>query len=496
MAIYRFEAKIIGRSSARSAVASAAYRTGRCATSAAAYRAAAKLVDERTGESFDYTRKGGVLGAEIITPEGAPEWMQDRARLWNEVEKVEKRKDSQLARDFVISLPHELSAEQRETLTREFVREQFAAHGYVADIAWHAPDRKGDERNYHAHVMVPMRKVEGNGFASKKERAPEGQHPSQVWKQELGRLREEWANTANRHLEAAGLDLRLDHRSLAERGIDREPEPKQGPLATKIEREGRDSLAGKDRRTVKARNAEREGLHTEVTAIDKEIAALEAQALAAARALSLDSAALANADALSKLEEAERADEKKRKDSFIGAKFAESARDGAQDVRNEGAAARDAKKQEAWRERVEENMPKEPEPAKENALRVIDKATGFVGTLGDFMVDFVAATPPQGPQDARADMRGFATDPAARKQQILERQAAKEAAERERKALERMGEDMKAGKALTGSDIKALTPATQMTIKTFGDDKVRELVESARVKAQEYWKDGGRERER
>jgi hypothetical protein len=493
MAIYRFEAKIISRSGGKSTVSAAAYRTGKCATSAAAYRAAAKLVDERTGESFDYTRKGGVLGAEIVTPENAPAWMQDRERLWNEVEKVEKRKDSQLARDFVISLPHELSAAQRETLTREFVREQFAARGYVADIAWHAPDRKGDERNYHAHVMVPLRRVEGNGFAAKKERAPEGQHPSQAWKEELGRLREEWANTANRHLEAAGLDLRLDHRSLAERGIDREPEPKQGPLATKIERDGRESLAGSERKAVKARNAEREGLYAEVTGIDKEIAALQAQALAAARAMSLDSDALANADALSRLEEADRADEKKRKGSFMGEKFAEGAHDEAQNVRNENAAARDAKKQEAWRVSVEEHMPKEPKPAKENALRVIDKATGFVGTLGDFMVDFVAATPTL---ELRDDTRGFATDPAARKQQILARQAAKDAAARDQKALERMGEDMKAGKALSGSDIKALTPAHQLMIKTFGDDKVRELVESARVKAQEYWKDGGRERER
>lgn len=223
-----------------------------------------ELVDERTGQRYDYSKKRGVLGAELMLPEGAPAWMQDRSALWNAVEAIEKRKDAQLARDFIISLPHQLDHEQRVALTREFVREQFCARGYVADIAWHTPD-KTDGLNFHAHVMVAMRKIEGTGFARKKERAPEDglKHPALVWKEELMRLRVVWADTANRHLAAAGLDIRIDHRSLEARGIDREPEPKMGPLATQIEREGRESLAGADRREVKARNAEREQLKLE-----------------------------------------------------------------------------------------------------------------------------------------------------------------------------------------------------------------------------------------
>jgi hypothetical protein len=259
MAIYRFEAKVISRSGARSAVASAAYRTGKCATSAAAYRAGAKLTDERTGETYDFTNKPGVLGAEIMTPEGAPAWMQDRSKLWNTVEKIEKRKDAQLARDFIISLPHELTHEQRVALTREFVQEQFVNKGYVADIAWHSPDKE-DSLNHHAHVMVPLRKVNENGFSAKKERPPDGQHPMKAWKAELGHLREEWAHTANRHLERYGHEARIDHRTLEAQGIDREPEPKMGPLATQIEREGRESLAGNARREVKARNQERDDI--------------------------------------------------------------------------------------------------------------------------------------------------------------------------------------------------------------------------------------------
>jgi hypothetical protein len=272
MAIFRFEAKVISRGGGRSALGAVAYRagaavsvrTGKCVTSAAAYRAAVELEDERTGRRYDYTRKRGVLGAEIMLPEGAPSWMADRSALWNAIETIEKRKDAQLARDFILSLPHELDREQRTALTRDFVREQFCARGYVADIAWHAPDKAGG-LNWHAHVMTPMRKVEGTGFARKKERA-EGdglKHPAAIWKEELALLREAWANRANRHLAAAGLDIVIDHRSLEERGIDREPEPKQGPLATQIERQGKKSHAGAERRAARARNAERARLKVE-----------------------------------------------------------------------------------------------------------------------------------------------------------------------------------------------------------------------------------------
>jgi ATP-dependent exoDNAse (exonuclease V) alpha subunit len=275
MALYRFEAKVISRGGGRSTVGSAAYRTGKwangaavgtgkCVTSAAAYRAGAVLEDERTGQRFDYTRKRGVLGAEIMLPEGAPSWMADRSALWNAIEIIEKRKDAQLARDFILSLPHELNHEQRVALTRDFVREQFCARGYVADIAWHAPEKAGG-LNWHAHVMTPMRQVEGAGFARKKERTREDgiKHPAAIWKQELARLREAWAHSLNHHLALAGLDIVIDHRSLEAQGIEREPEPKQGPLATKIEREGRESLAGARRREVQARNAERARLEAE-----------------------------------------------------------------------------------------------------------------------------------------------------------------------------------------------------------------------------------------
>ena len=255
MAIYRFEAKVIARSQ------------GRSATASAAYRAAQSIDDERTGTVFDYTRKRGVLSAEILTPPNTPAWMADRAQLWNAVEKAEKRKDAQLARDLLLSLPHELTRAQRRELIREFVTSEFVAEGMIADVAIHAPDRGADDRNYHAHVLLTMRELVGSGFGLK----------VREWNAtaQLEAWREHWADAVNRHLGQHGHATRVDHRSLADQGIDREPEPKQGPVATEMEREDRPSHAGDDRRAAHARNKARAALQAELDSAAAEIFDLE-----------------------------------------------------------------------------------------------------------------------------------------------------------------------------------------------------------------------------
>lgn len=255
MAIYRFEAKVIARSQGRSATASAAYRAGQ------------SIDDERTGIVFDYTRKRGVLYSEILTPPNTPDWMRDRAQLWNAVEKVEKRRDAQLARDLLLSLPHELTQEQRRNLVREFVTTEFVAQGMIADVAIHAPDRQGDIRNYHAHILLTMRELVPNGFGYK----------VREWNatEQLETWREHWADSVNSHLEKYGHEARVDHRSLADQGIDHEPEPKQGPVATEMEREDRPSHAGDDRRAAKARNEARAALRAEWDSVTAEIFDLE-----------------------------------------------------------------------------------------------------------------------------------------------------------------------------------------------------------------------------
>jgi hypothetical protein len=207
----------------------------------ASYRSAERLYDQRYERTHDYTRRERVRDAFILAPEGAPEWARNRERLWNEVEAKEKRKDSQLAREFNIALPHELSPEQRKALITEYVTKEFVSRGMVADVAIHEAPRHGDPRNHHAHVMLTMRDIGPEGFTKK----------NLEWNQRafLWRARDEWGQEANRHLERAGHEQRIDHRSLEAqrqealargehelaRDLARAPQPKLG-IGQHIER--------------------------------------------------------------------------------------------------------------------------------------------------------------------------------------------------------------------------------------------------------------------
>jgi len=237
MADFRLSAKIIKRSIGQSSVA------------AAAYRSADRFDDERTGITHDYTRKGGVVHAEILAPEQTPDWMFDRQELWNAVEKVERRKDAQLAREIQLSLPHELTDEQRLTLVRGFVQEQFVDHGMIADLAVHHPDQQSDTRNHHAHVMLTMRELSSDGFGKK----------NRDWNNPelLNQWRERWAHHQNRELARHGHDVRVDHRSLEEQGIDREPQKHMGQTAHNMEENGKRSRVGDENRNIAERNAKR-----------------------------------------------------------------------------------------------------------------------------------------------------------------------------------------------------------------------------------------------
>lgn len=198
MANYHFNAKIIGRSQGRSATGSAAYRAG------------VDLVDRTTGLRFDYTRKQGIDGAEILAPANAPPWCSDRSELWNRVEESEKRKDAQVCREVEFSLPVELTRDEMKELAREFVRSQFVSQGMVADVAFHHLD----SHNPHAHVLLTMRTLspDGAGFGNK-ERAWNDKALLETW-------REQWASHANAALAKTGHGVRIDHRTLAEQAHD------------------------------------------------------------------------------------------------------------------------------------------------------------------------------------------------------------------------------------------------------------------------------------
>ncbi len=199
MASYHLSAKIIARSAGRSAVA------------AAAYRSRASIYDTRQGLIFDYTQKKDLAHSEILLPENAPPRLLDRSILWNEVEKAERRKDAQLAREIELALPAELTLQQNIELVREFVQGNFVDHGMIADINIHM---KKD--NPHAHILLTTREVTENGFGKK----------VRAWNatSKLAHWREEWAKLQNQKLLICGHDIQVDHRSFADRGIELIPQ--------------------------------------------------------------------------------------------------------------------------------------------------------------------------------------------------------------------------------------------------------------------------------
>jgi len=225
VALYHLSAKAISRGSGQSAVAAAAYRSG------------SELVDERTGQVCDYTRKQAVIHTEIMAPDNAPDWMRDRSQLWNAVEAVEKRKDSQLAREVEVALPRELSREQQLVLVRGFVREQFVEKGMVADFAIHAPKASDGKAQDHSHILLTQRDLIGGGFGKK----------NRDWNSDelLCHWRKAWADHCNVALERAGSEARVDHRNLKDQGIDRVPTIHLGPAASRMEARGQGSDRGR-----------------------------------------------------------------------------------------------------------------------------------------------------------------------------------------------------------------------------------------------------------
>jgi hypothetical protein len=197
-AIFHFDCKVHGRS------------TGANAVKLAAYRAGSRLRSELTGRIHNYTRKKEVLWSEILAPPHAPSWAKDRSALWNAVDRIEHRRDAQLAREVEVALPIALSPVDHCDLLREWVGETFVAAGMVADICYHA--KRG---NPHAHILLSLRDIGPEKFGPKN-RSWNNLSFVESW-------RASWAEIVNRYLEKAGLDVRIDHRSYKRQGIDLTP---------------------------------------------------------------------------------------------------------------------------------------------------------------------------------------------------------------------------------------------------------------------------------
>lgn len=230
MAIYHANTKAISRSQGHSSTANAAYIGGK------------NITDSRTGEIFNYTRKGGVLENEIVLPTGLKLPELTSQELWNKAEKSEKRKDARVGREWEISLPHELNQEQRAALAKELTQNIANRYGVACEYAIHHPSREGsDERNHHVHILTTTRKIDHNGQLGDKsdielDRKQCAQKKISTSQEQITEIRAQIADTINKHLSLANVQELVSHKSLAEQGIDREPTKHKGKSLCEQER--------------------------------------------------------------------------------------------------------------------------------------------------------------------------------------------------------------------------------------------------------------------
>jgi hypothetical protein len=260
---YHCSVKPVKRSVGRSAVAAAAYRLGEC------------LHDQRLGETYDYTRRSGIVTAFTVAPDQAPDWVHDPETLWTRAEAAETRINSQVAREYELALPSAVSADEREGVARSFAQGLVNRYGVAVTVAIHEPSRYGDDRNFHAHILSTTRKVGPEGFGEKTRVLDD----RKTGPQEILFVRQYAAELINDALERAGLDERVDARSFEARGIDREPTEHLGPTASELEREGKPSERGDRNREITEANRKIDELVEELTALDAEIAAEEERVL-------------------------------------------------------------------------------------------------------------------------------------------------------------------------------------------------------------------------
>jgi len=235
MAIFRLQVTPITRADGRSSVGAAAYRAGE------------KLRDDRTNELHNHSRRKDVTHSEILLPAGLAgedmDWARNRASLWNSVENAEPRKNARVATEIQVTLPFELSAERRLAMARTFSQEVADHYRVAVDLAVHDPRPSGDPRNFHAHLLLTTREVSPAGLGAKAGLDMSASERVRLGlpniSQEFTAVRERWATLTNEALKEANIEARVDHRSLAEQGIDREPRPHIPFAAFKIERAGK-----------------------------------------------------------------------------------------------------------------------------------------------------------------------------------------------------------------------------------------------------------------
>lgn len=253
--LYRLSVQTISRGAGRSVIA------------AAAYRAATRLTDPRTGLTHDYRAKRAVGDSGLVG------WTGDRESLWATAMNAERHPRAVEAREVLLALPRGLDREQHRILVVGFAEYLMGRHGVAVDWSVHCPLASDGGEQPHAHLLLTSRRIGPAGRPGPKTREldtrPSGPQEIEAW-------RAEWAAQVNRALEAAGLDDRVDHRSAKRRGLaDDEPQERLGPAAAALERRGVRTAAGDRNRRRRRRNRRRAELTSEAAATNSAIAVCE-----------------------------------------------------------------------------------------------------------------------------------------------------------------------------------------------------------------------------
>ena len=254
MAIFHMSFSNISAGKGRSAIASAAYRSGE------------KLFDDKEGRSYFYARSV-MPESFILTPKNAPKWANDRQKLWNEVEKKDRKANSRYAKEFNVALPVELTNEEQKALITKFVQETFVDKGMVADVAIH----RDHEENPHAHVMLTNRPFNPDGswgLKSKtqyvldkngKQLLTKNGNPKQrkIWLVDWDKpgkveeWRHAWAEEVNSLFQAKGMPERISEKSYEEQGIEKTPTKHEGHNSQTKERKAFNEAVKEQDRTKK-----------------------------------------------------------------------------------------------------------------------------------------------------------------------------------------------------------------------------------------------------
>ena len=217
-------------------------RQGRSTVACAAYRSDERLYDERNQRSFQFKKHEVEPESFILAPSHAPEWVNEREKLWNEVESIEKRWTSQLSREVLIAIPNDLNNEQQRELIENYVQSQFVEKGMVADVNIH----RDKDHNPHAHIMLTMRPFNEDGswgekrpFTGELDQNGKKIYQDNPWdhKDNVQIWRTSYQELVNKTYERLNLERRFDLRSYERQGKEQLGTVHLGHIAAGMEKE-------------------------------------------------------------------------------------------------------------------------------------------------------------------------------------------------------------------------------------------------------------------